>query len=308
MPFHTTAVQVMLASPGDTSEQRAEILAAVARWNGRYAQMRGFVITPWLYELHATPLYGKRAQSIINELGVDKSDVVIVIFGDKLGTPTGVDVSGTVEEMRRAHELGKRVHVYFSSADVPQDMLSDAVALREFKTQFEEAQLGYYETYSDPKDLSLKVIEALETDMAAFEETPMPKTPAGVVLRVTFEARMPPGEASFTPSTYSTGSVSKTIQVAAGRIAQPSRQLLISNAGEVDAERVQIKVVPPPGVTVSVRNCNEDGWTPPRDLTAGSVFGVRCSPARKTPTNVDVMTRWVEGGKAQEKTFTTQVY
>lgn len=307
MPFHTTAVQVMLASPGDTSEQRAEILAAVARWNGRYAQMRGFVITPWLYELHATPMYGERAQSLINQQGVDKSDVVIVIFGNKLGTPTGVDVSGTVEEMRRAHALDKRVHVYFSSADVPQNKITDAVALQEFKTQFEEAQLGYYDTYTDARDLSLKVIEALETDMAAFDQAPAPKTPAGVALQVTFESRTPP-EAAFVPSVHTLGVASKAMEIAVRRPPQPLRQLLISNVGEVDAEAVQIKVVGPPGRPASVMGGHDDGWTLARDLTVGSVFGVPCNLTQAGPVNVDVMTRWVEDGQMQEKTFTTQMY
>lgn len=179
----------------------------------------------------------------------------------------------------------------------------------EFKAKFEEAQLGYYETYTDPRDLSLKVIDALETDLTAFGEAPAPKTPAEVVLRVTFEERTPPEQQpALIPSIHSTETSRSLHQMAARRAAEPVRQLLISNTGEVDAEKVQVKLVPPPGVSVSVRHTDDDGWTFPRDLTVDSVFALELVHRRTRPTNVDVMTRWVEADKIQEKTFTTHVY
>jgi hypothetical protein len=159
-----TGVLVVIASPGDTAEERAAVRDQINDWNINNGRRAGVVLMPWLYERSAVPSLGGRPQSIINAQAVDRSDVVIAFFDSRLGTATGVDVSGTAEEIRRAHELGKPVHVYFSNEKLSRDVdLDQQAALRVFRDELEaESLLG---DYDDPADLAGQVIRALEHDI-----------------------------------------------------------------------------------------------------------------------------------------------
>lgn len=290
MPFHATVVQVLVASPGDTQAERTAILTDASRWNGRNAQGRGFILSPWLYELHATPIYGDRPQAIINRQGVDRSDVVVAVFGTKLGTPTGVDVSGTVEEIKRAHELGKPVHVYFSSADIPSNTdPKDLAALKDFKEAFE----GLYSTYSDSADVARQVRDALEYDLDALDAVPAPASPAGARLNVSHEHQT---EQS---GTDRNGKV---------KYRHVIRDLVITNTGDGDAEDLRFKVEPvDDGMQLHLEaQTDSDGWVTVGDLTEGSRRGWTCIPMMGR-VDVRVSTRWVENGQAHEKNFTTTV-
>lgn len=290
MPFHATVVQVLIASPGDTQVERTAILTDASRWNGRNAQGRGFILSPWLYELHATPIYGDRPQAIINRQGVDKSDVVVAVFGTKLGTPTGVDVSGTVEEIKRAHELGKPVHVYFSAADIPRDTdPKDLAALEDFKKAFE----GLYSTYSDPADVARQVRDALEYDLDAFDAIPAPSAPAGVKLNVSHEHQ-----------TEQSGT-DKNMKVKYRHVV---RDLVIKNSGEGSAEDLHFKVecVNDDDHVHLEAEADDDGWVTVGDLTDGSRRSWTCFPLMSR-VDVRVFTKWVENGQVHEKTFTTTV-
>lgn len=290
MPFHATVVQVLIASPGDTQAERTAILTDASRWNGRNAQGRGFILSPWLYELHATPIYGDRPQAIINRQGVDRSDVVVAVFGTRLGTPTGVDVSGTVEEIKRAHELGKPVHVYFSSADIPRDTdPKDLAALENFREAFE----GLYSTYSDPADVARQVRDALEYDLDAFDAIPAPSAPAAVKLEVSHEHEQ-----------VQTG-LDRNMKMKYRNVV---RDLVIKNSGENDAEdlRFRIERIDDNDIYHLEAETDSDGWVAVGDLTEGSRRSWTCFPVSGR-VDLRVITSWVEKGQAHEKTFTTTV-
>ncbi|NKW46029.1 hypothetical protein GS979_06305 [Rhodococcus hoagii] len=121
MTQQMTGVLVVIASPGDTSEERAAVRDQINDWNINNGRRASVAFLPWLYERSAVPSLGGRAQSVINSQAVDRSDIVVAFFDSRLGTSTGVDVSGTAEEIRRAHKLGKPVHVYFSNEPIPRD-------------------------------------------------------------------------------------------------------------------------------------------------------------------------------------------
>lgn len=112
-------VLAVIASPGDTTEERAVVRDQINDWNINNGRRAGVVILPWLYERSSVPSLGGRAQSIINSQAVDRADIVIAFFDSRLGTSTGIDVSGTAEEIRRAHSNGKPVHVYFFKRTTP---------------------------------------------------------------------------------------------------------------------------------------------------------------------------------------------
>ncbi len=290
MTFHATVVQVLVASPGDTQAERTAILAETSRWNGRYARGREFVFSPWLYELHSTPILGDRPQAIINSQGVDRSDVVVAVFAARLGSGTGVDISGTTEEIKRARKKGIPVHVFFSDAGLPRDVdVNQLQKLREFQESLKDE--GLYASYSDAKDLARQVIEALEFDLDAFDAVPAPEAPSGVKLEVRHDHHKEP-----------------TRPNKQGKMQYRSavRDLVITNKGDATAEDLKLHVEVPEGNRLKMDDLESDGWTSPQDLTEGSSFNLLCFP-RLGRTDAQITVRWIENGEKHTRRFTTQI-
>jgi hypothetical protein len=117
---HTAEVlNVLIASPSDVSEERAVVEKAIRDWDASHFSSTGMMLNPVKWESHAYPASGDRPQAIINRQIVESGDILIGIFGYKLGTPTGEAQSGTIEEIEEFRKAGKYVALYFSTADVP---------------------------------------------------------------------------------------------------------------------------------------------------------------------------------------------
>lgn len=165
MTFSATAILVLVASPGDTAEERAAIQLQLSKWNVARGEREGVVAIPWLYEQHSIPMLGGHPQSVINGQAVDRADVVVAFFDSRLGTETPEAVSGTAEEITRAHAAGKPVHVYFSKEDIPRTADPEQlIRLAEFKKTMEsEGLLGEYDS---PENLANQVSNAIDYDVA----------------------------------------------------------------------------------------------------------------------------------------------
>jgi len=180
-----TIVKVLIASPGDTTEFRDAAETALHEWNGSRAAASGAVLLPRRWEAHAVPmLSGADGQTVINSQLVDDADIVIGIFHLRLGGETPRAVSGTAEELARARDAGKPVHVYFSSMDLPRDYDRGAFeVLEQFKSELRGK--GLYDQFNSAAELRDKVQRAVEFDIANIATTP--RTMAGAAaLRATF--------------------------------------------------------------------------------------------------------------------------
>lgn len=164
MSFSATVIVVLIASPGDTADERAAIQLQLNRWNVSRGEREGVVAVPWLYEQHSVPVLGGHPQSVINAQAVVRADVVVAFFDSLLGTETPEAVSGTAEEIKRAHAAGKPVHVYFSTEDIPRSAdPNQMVKLAQFKKEMEsEGLLG---EYSSPENLASQVSNAIDFDV-----------------------------------------------------------------------------------------------------------------------------------------------
>ncbi len=119
MPTMVKAYRVLVASPSDLEEERQVMREAMHDWNERNAEEYGIAFLPSMWEF-LRPESGKRPQDTINErLGA--SDMLIGAFWGRIGTPTGEDISGTVEEIRRFREADKDVMLYFSKRNADLD-------------------------------------------------------------------------------------------------------------------------------------------------------------------------------------------
>lgn len=164
MAFDAHVLKVLVASPGDTGNERAAVETSLHSWNGARGERENVILLPWLWEKNSVPLLGGSAQSIINSQAVDDSDIVFAVFDSRLGEATADAVSGTAEEIQRAHNDGKPVHVYFSNEPLPRDAdLQQVQALRDFKAILQG--LGLLGEYANPEDLAFQVRNAVESDL-----------------------------------------------------------------------------------------------------------------------------------------------
>lgn len=146
----------MIASPSDVNEERQTIREAIFEWNYKHSITNGMVLIPLGWETHSAPLLGEgqeeRPQAVINDMVLKHADVLIGIFKDRLGSPTGKAASGTIEEINQHHSLGKPVLLYFGEQTEVVAVQDEAV-----KTYKEECKKkGVICEYKDCRELKEK--------------------------------------------------------------------------------------------------------------------------------------------------------
>jgi nucleoside 2-deoxyribosyltransferase len=177
MPYDARVLQILVASPGDVSDERDTVVQVLHEWNAVNSRERGLVLMPLRWETDTTPEMGAHPQIIINRQIVDRSDMVVGIFWTRLGTPTTAAESGTAEEIGRVGAAGKPVMLYFSRAKVEPDSLDFAQyqRLREFKTK--QYPAGLTEQYSSivefrekfTRQLAMRILDIIAEDAASSE-------------------------------------------------------------------------------------------------------------------------------------------
>lgn len=161
MSFQATVYRVFIASPGDLNEERGVIEDVIYDWNASHAVTDGVVLLPVRWETHSVPEHGGRPQEILNRRLVDACDILVGAFWTKLGTPTGLFASGTVEEIAEFRKAGKPALLYFSSRDAPLAKidLDQLRAVREFQAQVQ--QIALTAEFSSPSNLQIQLFRQL---------------------------------------------------------------------------------------------------------------------------------------------------
>jgi hypothetical protein len=158
MSFQANVLKVMIASPGDVAQERAIVTEELLRWNDANTSARQIVLLPVKWETHSTPQLGAPAQAIINEQLLDDVDIMIGIFGTRIGTPTEEYISGSVEEIKKHVAAGKTAKVYFSDVPVsPSGVDPEQYAsVQKFREECQKG--GLFATY--------KTLEQFKTDFS----------------------------------------------------------------------------------------------------------------------------------------------
>lgn len=129
-------VRVVVVSPGDVAAERKRIATVVDELNRTLASELGILLRLWRWETDAGPgLHLLGPQGVIDEaMAIEKADVVVGIFWNRLGTPVPDAESGTAHELRRAWNL-------WSATGRPQVFLYFCERRTRLKTAAEASQL-----------------------------------------------------------------------------------------------------------------------------------------------------------------------
>lgn len=152
MSFEAKVYKILIASPADVPDERNAIAEVISNWNNINSEQQKVVLMPVGWETHSAPLLGNRPQGIINEQIVNGCDMLIGVFWTRLGSPTGVSDSGTVEEIEHFIKAGKPVMLYFSGrkVDITTLDLSQIEKLRDFQKNMQK--IGLIGSYVDIND------------------------------------------------------------------------------------------------------------------------------------------------------------
>lgn len=155
----------MIASPGDVSEERGIVREVLHDWNDVNGSTARVLLVPVGWDSHSSPELGTRPQELINTRLLKDCDLLIAVFWTRLGTPTGMAPSGTVEEIREHVAAGKPAMVYFSSRPVaPESLDPDQYRkLKDFRSEIEV--LGLVETYDDAQDFRRKLSKQVQLSL-----------------------------------------------------------------------------------------------------------------------------------------------
>jgi len=161
MAYSATVFNVLIASPSDVDEEREAISQTIHDWNSLNSKETGKVLLPVRWESHSAPVMGDRPQKIINDQVVRDCDMLIGAFWTRLGSPTGVEESGTVEEIKWFLKQQKPVMLYYSKKPVDMDEadLVQVQKLKDFKKSIRNK--GIQEQYCNIDELKQKLMRQL---------------------------------------------------------------------------------------------------------------------------------------------------
>jgi len=166
MAYHATVLPVMIASPGDVTEERDVIRAVLHDWNDVNAQASSVMLAAVGWDTHSSPELGARPQELINKRILKHCDLLIGVFWTRLGTPTGKAASGTVEEIEEHVAAGKPAMIYFSSKPVAPDSVDTDQYTQVKAVRAKWQRQGLIEAYDSVEEFRSKLSKQLPLCLA----------------------------------------------------------------------------------------------------------------------------------------------
>lgn len=152
----------MLVSPSDVIDEREIIRKVIHYWNDVHSRDRGIVLIPVGWDTNSSPELGARAQELINTRILVHSDILVGVFWNRLGTPTGTAISGSVEEIQKHLATGKPAMIYFSEKPIAPGQIDplQRQSVETFKSECQ--QLGLVESFSNSTEFGEKFTKQLQ--------------------------------------------------------------------------------------------------------------------------------------------------
>lgn len=160
--FAANVYRVMIGCPGDIREEVKIAKEVIIRWTSLHAEQNKVVILPIDWATNSYPAQGAHPQKLLNKQIADKSDLLVGIFGARIGSPTDTSQSGTIEEIEEHIQEGKPVMLFFRKFN---DASSEELAkLESFRDSIKDHCL--YKEYSQVRDFESCFTDALELFLA----------------------------------------------------------------------------------------------------------------------------------------------
>jgi len=173
--FDASTLEVFIASTNDLREARDAVEDVLRDWNQTNAKTRQIMLKPIRWEKDTTPELGPGSfQAVINKRLLDPADILIGIFGKRLGSPTANAKAGTVEEIERFAQAKKPVLLYFSNEPFNLSEIDpeELARVNEFQKSMQER--GLYLTFKDLGDLRVKLRNNLDVVLQVFKALLIP--------------------------------------------------------------------------------------------------------------------------------------
>ena len=165
MTFQANVLRVMIASPSDVADERRIVTEAIHRWNDANALARKIALLPVKWETNSSPDMAGPPQTILNRQILEEADILVGIFGTRIGTPTAKHVSGSVEEIKEHVGAGKTAMIYFSDVPVAPSSIdaTQYAALHAFRAECERT--GLYATFDSLDEFKNKFRHHLDLEL-----------------------------------------------------------------------------------------------------------------------------------------------
>lgn len=163
--FAANTYRIMIGCPGDIKEEIDTAIKVVNRWTTLHAEQSSTVLLPIHWTTNSYPEHGAHPQTLLNGQLASKSDMLIGIFGARVGTPTEKSQSGTIEEIEEHIKAGKPVMLFFrrqnDTSNIP---ASEIEKLQTFKSDVKNQCL--YREYDTSSSFEATFTDALELFLA----------------------------------------------------------------------------------------------------------------------------------------------
>jgi len=242
MAFDAKILRVLIASPGDVGDERNVIPEIINEWNAINSVISKVVLMPVKWETHSAPLMGDRPQAIINKQLVKDCDVLVGIFWTRVGTNTGVAISGTAEEIEQFVEMRKPVMLYFSQSPIEPDKIdvTQFTTLKNFKEKMR--LLGLTESYSGIPDFRQKFSRQLSINIGNLVNTAVEEAATPTAKKTT---KVPP---------------SKTTRAKEKKVDQTKIEATTINPINVPKEKLTSDIVDAYLIKAVQSVANPNGW------------------------------------------------
>ncbi|MDR3571305.1 MAG: hypothetical protein P4L81_03855 [Candidatus Pacebacteria bacterium] len=170
MAYDSRVYRILIASPSDVDEEREIAVSVIQSWNDLNSYSRRIALLPLRWETHAAPDYGTRPQEVINRAIVDECDLLVGIFWTRIGSPSGVADSGTIEEIDRVGKAKKPIMLYFSRVEIDPERI-DTEQIQQLKL-FKEKMYpgGLIENFKNRNEFRDRFTRQLEMKIRELDE------------------------------------------------------------------------------------------------------------------------------------------
>ena len=153
-------IKIALCGPSDVVAEIQKAKEIINEFNQREFIKCHIFLKHLHWEDNATPELSRRPQETLNFQIIDEADIVVAVFKNRIGSPTGLYDSGTVEEIKRAVFQEKRVMVYFSSMETNAGIdINQKSKLENFKNRL--FSMGLCDTFSSHEEFRNKIFQHL---------------------------------------------------------------------------------------------------------------------------------------------------